>query len=489
MHTATPEISRAQKFRRAIFNWRAARRALLALAVFATGLAIFYTEEDWRGQRDWEATKAQLVAEGQPLAFEQMQPPLVPDDQNFAMAPIIKSLNEPTYEVENKLLAELSWGPGLGRVDDLYDKAGFRKPGAKFDLSALKKAVGQDDVLAAMKKFGPLLDEFTAASHRPYARFPLSMEPGHSTDLPLNIFLELAKVYTLRARLELDQDQAPAAADDILTALRLAKHLTSLPTLTAQLVADAMSVYTLPPILDGLTAHRWTDAQLVELIENLQNIDFVAAMQRGFQGVLVNGVQVFELYASNGKMFMMARALASLPKDGQNRLLAAFVSAFPHGWLLQNQIVYVQDTLQRIHYFDPARHRIDVAAADADAAEWARRKYTPLNFLGLVMSRNMTTLATAAAPNIAQFDEATVACALERYRLANGKLPDQLEELTPKYLAKIPADVVSGGPMGYKVRADGHFVLGETGPNGRDDGGMEDVKKGRDDVVWVDGGG
>jgi hypothetical protein len=44
-------------------------------------------------------------------------------------------------------------------------------------------------------------------------------------------------------------------------------------------------------------------------------------------------------------------------------------------------------------------------------------------------------------------DQARIACALERYRLANGKYPAALADLIPRFLDKIPADVITGKPM------------------------------------------
>src|SRR5580658_2163823 len=43
----------AWRFIRWLGCWRNFRRFLVALAIFATLVAIFYTEEDWRGKRAW----------------------------------------------------------------------------------------------------------------------------------------------------------------------------------------------------------------------------------------------------------------------------------------------------------------------------------------------------------------------------------------------------------------------------------------------------
>ena len=66
--------------------WRIVRRILIALAVVATLIAAFYTEEDWRGKHDWEKCKAQLEAQGFVLDWDKFIPAPVPDDQNFFTA-------------------------------------------------------------------------------------------------------------------------------------------------------------------------------------------------------------------------------------------------------------------------------------------------------------------------------------------------------------------------------------------------------------------
>jgi hypothetical protein len=67
-------------------GWCVIRRILIALAVLATLIAIFYTEEDWRGERAWENCQRELEAQGVVLDWGKYIPPPVPDDQNFFTA-------------------------------------------------------------------------------------------------------------------------------------------------------------------------------------------------------------------------------------------------------------------------------------------------------------------------------------------------------------------------------------------------------------------
>jgi hypothetical protein len=90
----------------------------------------------------------------------------------------------------------------------------------------------------------------------------------------------------------------------------------------------------------------------------------------------------------------------------------------------------------------------------------------------------------------AQVDLARVACALERYRLANGNYPETLDPLAPQFIAPLPHDLINGQPLHYHRTDDGKFILYSIGWDEKDDGGKifltekgnVDPKKG--DWIW-----
>jgi len=55
-------------------------------------------------------------------------------------------------------------------------------------------------------------------------------------------------------------------------------------------------------------------------------------------------------------------------------------------------------------------------------------------------------------------DAARIACALGRFHRANGQLPDTLDTLAPRFINKIPADVMNGHPLRYRPTTDGGIV-------------------------------
>ena len=71
--------------------WRKTKRFFLGLAYLAVLIAVFYAEEDWRGWYAWHRFKHHWEAKGERFDPASIIPPAVPEDQNFAMTPIVAS--------------------------------------------------------------------------------------------------------------------------------------------------------------------------------------------------------------------------------------------------------------------------------------------------------------------------------------------------------------------------------------------------------------
>jgi len=75
------------------------------------------------------------------------------------------------------------------------------------------------------------------------------------------------------------------------------------------------------------------------------------------------------------------------------------------------------------------------------------------------------------ARQIMQFSLIQLAVELAAYRADHGSYPAHLEDLTPKYVAKLPVDVFSGEALHYE--GDGErYLLYSIGPNEKDDRGQ-----------------
>jgi hypothetical protein len=75
--------------------------------------------------------------------------------------------------------------------------------------------------------------------------------------------------------------------------------------------------------------------------------------------------------------------------------------------------------------------------------------------------------------------------------LAEAQFPSSLEALVPRYLRRVPHDVIDGQPLRFQINHAGSYSLYSVGWNGADDSGNVAFKKdsgsaetGKRDWVW-----
>jgi hypothetical protein len=112
--------------------------------------------------------------------------------------------------------------------------------------------------------------------------------------------------------------------------------------------------------------------------------------------------------------------------------------------------------LSLTNYFEAAR----------EIAE--RRTYIMSSMLLPSLSR----VVVRDASNQALIELATSALAVERFRLAEGRLPTNLKELTSRFFDTVPIDPFDGNPVRYRRLPNGYLVY-SVDADGHDDGGLE----------------
>lgn len=93
-------------------------------------------------------------------------------------------------------------------------------------------------------------------------------------------------------------------------------------------------------------------------------------------------------------------------------------------------------------------------------------RYYPISLL----APGITPATNAFHRAHGQRDGVLVGLALELYRRDQGNWPASLEELSPRWLPKIPVDQINGGPLGYRI-IDGKPIVYSLGVDSDDDGG------------------
>jgi hypothetical protein len=109
---------------------------------------------------------------------------------------------------------------------------------------------------------------------------------------------------------------------------------------------------------------------------------------------------------------------------------------------------------------------------DGRELENMRNHPSPYTFLACIAVPNTAKAWRTTAYYQTMVNEAQIACALERYRLAHGEYPETLDALVPQYIQIIPHDLIGGQPLHYRRTNDGKFLLYSIGRNETDDGGQ-----------------
>jgi hypothetical protein len=97
--------------------------------------ALFYMEENWRGESAWETAKQHLAAQQERLDWAAYVPPPVPDDQNFFKAPKMedwfagKGTNELTARLSLNSFTNLAWHRANSNASAVVTVLILRPPG------------------------------------------------------------------------------------------------------------------------------------------------------------------------------------------------------------------------------------------------------------------------------------------------------------------------------------------------------------------------
>jgi hypothetical protein len=485
------------------------RRCIIAFAILVTLIALFYTEEAWRGKRAWENYRSQLVAGGMQMALKDYLPPPVPDDQNFAMTPFLA----PLYDFNPQPLqpGQSNWRDtnGFNRAmhfgQEVQDKsdpnAYFPEFDQKLDFGALllrlqtrsktsapglsyaSRADAAAEVLRKFAPYQPVLEELRTASRRPYARFNIdyAAEDTASILLPhLGTIRRIEKTVAYQASAELAVGKADAAFDDVELMIFLANSVRTEPILISHLVRTRSLEDATEVIREGLEGHRWSDAQLQKFQSGLEGLTLLKDLQRPQNAErIAMGNGTLELFRNHRPNYF-ANALGINPGGEVNLLWF-----FPTGWIYFEELNYNQmldDQLKSgcdfeagvVHprAIDAGNQEVqDLLAAGIGSRIWNHRLFATVM---LPYSARFVEKSAAAQTAV---DETALACALECYHHSNGKYPYTLAGLVPRFIASIPRDVITGEPLKYYRTDDGQFVLYSVGWNETDDGATVVMKE------------
>jgi hypothetical protein len=460
-------------------RWRIMRRILIGLAIFATLIAIFYTEENWRGKRAWENCKRELEANGAVLDWDQYIPPPVPDDQNFFKAP---KMQEWFVKIGN---------PG---TNELYIMI----------TNAVKVAVITDKTAAAdfiswSDQLQPDFDLMREALKRPYAVIPGNYSKPYEQPIPNFVTMRaVAQTLAQRAQCFLLLNRPEEALSELTLMHDVCRILEKPPTGQPETLVEAMinvaitGLY-VATVQEGFRRHTWQAPQLAELQAQLAEINLPPWIGAAFQAEqaatchaaeLVQPSQISMIGSASAKPTIWKKIMA-LPNHA--------IDLAPRGWVYQNMAVCARMIqIQKENVLDTNQNvipkRTELAAKEI--AKVLDNNHSPFYLLARIAIPNFTKAMQACAFNQTLANQAQIVCALERYQLAHGEYPETLDALVPQFIEKLPHDIIGGQPLHYHRTDDGKFLLYSVGWNETDDGGQVALKKdgseerGKGDWVW-----
>lgn len=313
---------------------------------------------------------------------------------------------------------------------------------------------------------------------------------------------ELASLLTARAMLRLKEGKTEEAWADLMACHRLARHVAHGATLIESLVGIAIDSIASNADLVFLHHAKLNSKQILEKLKDLQSLppfpkigskielterymylDCINMIRRNGFGMvqgLVGGA------APNKPTAEEMKAMESLDwelavKNG-NGWYDRIVAALRHPTRAERK--------RELDRIEAELQGIKLAVGDKFG------QFVPGKDPGpLVVKSISDVLITMLAPSVQKVGDASdrceqiqsnlhVAFAMAAYKLDVGRYPAKLDDLAPRYLAKVPGDTFSGKALIYKPEAEGYLFY-SVGANGLDEGGRwyDDQPRGDDPRV------
>lgn len=446
-------------------------RTFVTAAIIILVAACFYAEENSRGVNAWKKCEQELAARGESVTWTNYVHTPVRDDQNFYKAPMMTEwfVRSPTNYLKTSI-ASLSTNRDT-QSDDITE-------------------ISASNYLAWSDTFATQFGQMRDAVRRPAAYIDgYYQHPFQSSVLSYPNFVSyraVSQVLAHRAKCHLLFGEPEQALADLALLHDLNRTLVNSnqpAILVASMIHVAVSGISVGAIAYGLESRSWRDSDLAALQQQLAEINLLPIVGESFRYTRNTSCHMLDTSSVNELIATMG-----VKTNAASDLGSWFV---PSGWIYQNKAVIASLESGIIEAMDFTN--LTVSPTKAKAVNYRTedefRRTTPWNFIAARSIPSFTKAVEAMARNQTWVDQAQIACALERYRLANGKYPAALTALTPGFLDKIPHDIITGKPMPYILVNDQTFKLYSIGWNEVDDGGItahqSDGKEDRENGDWV----
>ena len=477
-----------RRFLRRLFTWKALVRLLFVIVLLATLLLVFITEENWRGRRAWAAYRSAAEARGEKLFFKDFIPADIPDEENYAATPFIRELfaKMPDGKEPADPFAELSRIlPSIASVSEekTTDFAKWQETAVEYKWIAEKSVEPARDVLRALEKVEPVLEQLREASSRPGCKFQAERSDGGLPNLrPIIRLIRMGSTFAVRTDALLSLGDSAAAYREYRHVMRMYEALAAEPSIVMGMLRSLLLGIVFPVVRDGLAWDRWTDAELRAIekdfagLNMLDDFQFAMSSDRG----LIN--QMFLQIGRAGPdekskmgLFFSPNSRGTASKKILSRM---FWTVYPNGWVFQSMVKANEyhDLVLRPYRSGTKTNPVTFIPKRGSVTQWldsigAHSGPKRLHYILVETFLPSDYAEKEYLANHTMVQQTRLACAMERFRRAKGAFPSELGELVPEFIPAVPVDVCDGNPLRYRRNADGGYDLWSIGTDRKDDGG------------------
>jgi hypothetical protein len=450
----------------------------------------YYGYQNWRSNRAWRTFQSALKQRGESLDLSPLLPGPAPDGANFARSPAFLGLLSKTNRESSGALKQLrsfklsaiGYEGNSVLVDWSRQTNSPLHPFVSWagepsrDGSGTKRQEDAADILQGLQPQSATLREVAAAA----ARLPAFQTSTNrdaravfrSVRAPTLMLERLHLLFQVRACALLTVGQNADAAEDVLAGLRLARLARQLPDICSTVRVQVMLTRSLQPLWEGLSQQPWTGPQLAAIQHELAGFNLLADYTNAVHRVALAYIEVWRAIPDSTNSDL------ALPVADGGNTQDPVRQLQPRAWWYESCIQLYNASRNTMAQVDAATGCI------RPAMDWSELNGLPLDSSSWqVFQESVWRTPSPASVAFAQtsVNQATVACALERFRLTNDAYPETLDQLVPALLARVPPDALSGRPLIYQPGGGGGFILRGVGPNGTDDR----KQKSSDDWLWA----
>jgi hypothetical protein len=478
-------------------KWLVSRRMLRCylsiVLVLVTLVVLFYAVENYRGAKAWQKMTAELNADGVSLDIADSLAPPVPDEENFCAIPLLRDLplvidgdtEAGESGAKRRRLANVTIyyeaedgprPPRSGRLGEKRDLAAWRNYFEQTDLLPVPDTGNAAaDIIEGMKVHQPVFDELTSALDRKYALLVPRLEerlrgvsPLSSLSMPYFSPLQsLAATLKLRAIAAARNADGQTAVDSLRIMCRLAEATGNDSFLLGWLVESTFVAVMERGVWELLNERTANAERLLALESQLSRIPLRESLLNALKLELIMSSDYLELAKSTS-----LTKLANLPADmiPPEEILPRL---YPDGWWDQNKVTGARLIRQQVLLPISSGEFEQILLARNDSQQQSSGPYSFMSFAVELPWRGLPLRLISQECLLLQMG---TACALERFYIANGSYPENLDALMPDFLSAVPLDPVDQKPMRYHRTEDGRYVIYSVGYDQRDDNGRPHPK-------------